>query len=173
MPPMTRAEARGVLQQLAKLWQGRLGDAIQGLHAELLADEELVAEVGALRREREQWLATRDGVQADLQQATQEAQAAQAVLKGLLVRQGEAERRLAALREEVTQAQRHREREAATALREQAAAQATWQESLSRERAGRLAAVEREIAAHREELEREIAGLEARKGALDRELAAV
>ena len=171
MPPMTRAEARGVLQQLAKLWQSRLGEAIQQLHAELLADGELEAEVGALRSERDQLRATHATVQADLRQATDEVQKAQGVLKGLTARHGEAERQLVALREQIAQARRQQERDAASAQRERAMAEGAWQESVSRERAARLAVVERDVTARREVLETGIGELVARKEALERELA--
>ena len=113
MPDITRAEARGILQQLTKLWQGRLSDAIEQLHAALLADVTLEAEVVALRAERE------------------------------------------------------------TLTAAIAAAQAAWQEAAGKERASRLAAIEREVAVHRERLDGEIAGLEARKAALEGALADV
>lgn len=170
---MTRAEARGVLQQLAKLWQSRLSDAIQQLHAELLADGELEAEVGTLRSERDQLLATHDAVQMDLRRATDEVQKAQGVLKSVKARHGEAERQLVALREAIAQAHRQHERDAASVQRERATAEGAWQESVSRERASRLAAVERDVAARREALEPAIAELAARKEALERELADV
>jgi len=170
---MTREEARGVLQQLAKLWQSRLGEAIAGLHEALLADLDLEADVLVLRREREALTAARTALQAEIHEATQEARKSQGALRTLRERHGQAERDLAALWEAIAQARRDREREAAEAQREHAAAQAAWQEAAGKERASRLAAIEREVAVHRERLDGEIAGLEARKAALEGALADV
>ena len=167
---MTREEARGVLQQLAKLWQSRLGEAIASLHEALLADLDLEADVLVLRREREALTAARTALQAEIHEATQEARKSQGALRTLRERHGQAERDLAALWEAIAQARRDREREAAEAQREHAAAQAAWQQATTRQETARLAAMERDIAERRETLERGIAALEARKEAVERDL---
>jgi len=173
MPDITRAEARGILQQLTKLWQGRLSDAIEQLHAALLADVTLEAEVVALRAERETLTAAIAAARSESQAAADEVRTVQAALRALAARQGGAERALAVVTEQADQARRDLEHDRAKAQREHAAAQAAWQEAAGKERASRLAAIEREVAVHRERLDGEIAGLEARKAALEGALADV
>ena len=170
---MTRAEARGALQQLAKLWQGRLGEAIMALHEELSADVDLEAGVAGLRYEHAQLVAEIAAVRIEVQQAKDAAATIQAAVTETRALHAEEVRRLAELHKQAEAFAKQYKADLASAQREIAAAHEAWQRTVQRERATTLADIDGEVRGHRETLEAEITTLTAQRDALSRDLADV
>ena len=171
MAAMTREEARGALQQLVKLWQGRLGEAVTALHEALSADVKLEGEVGALRAERERLIAA---VDASRHEATDAAAALDGVTERVAQLRGAVrlnEAKLEQLVKDVEVAQRQADAEIKKhAVRVDEAKRVAFAE-VDRAVGVRRDATEREHAKRLGAMGDELKALQARKDALEHGLA--